>query len=76
MAGRPWPSTPATNSIVLTWPASATNWYLVSATNLNSTNWTAVTNAVVATTNCPPFSLAQFFRRTVIQQFFRLRRNP
>jgi hypothetical protein len=62
----------ATNGVVLTWPASATNWSLVSSTNLCSTNWTAVTNTVLSLDGQSAVSLEGL----AAQQFFRLRRNP
>jgi len=62
----------ATNGIVVTWPASATNWTLNSATNLCSTNWTTVTNSVLSL----DFQSAVRLDGLAAQQFFRLRRNP
>ena len=61
-----------TNSVVLSWPASAANWSLVSSTNLSSTNWTTVTNAVISSNG----QSAVYLDGLAAQQFFRLRRNP
>ena len=36
------------NGVMITWPASATNWTLVSSADLTSGNWTPVTNLPVA----------------------------
>jgi hypothetical protein len=66
-------SLPATNSILLSWPANTvTNWYLVSATNLSTANWTPVTNPVVVTTNL--FSV--LLNGLAAQQFFRMEFYP
>jgi hypothetical protein len=62
----------ATNKLTVTWPASATNWSLVSATNLSLTNWTMVTNTVFLLDNQSAVRLDGL----AAQQFFRLRRNP
>ncbi len=61
----------ATNGVVLSWPASAVNWSLVSSTNLNSTNWIAVTNAVEFLGSRAAVPLNSLATR----QFLRLRRN-
>ena len=42
---------PAPGQVQLIWPASATNWTLVSAATLGATNWSAVSNAPVTLSN-------------------------
>ena len=62
---------PAPGRVQLTWPASATNWTLVSAATLSATNWSAITN--------PPVTLSNRFAVTLnaaaAAQVFRLRLN-
>ena len=58
---------PAPGRVRLTWPASATNWTLVSASTPDASSWSAVTNAPVAFNNQSTVTLnaagtAQFFR--------------
>jgi hypothetical protein len=60
------------NGIVVSWPASATNWTLVSAADLTSGIWTPLTNLPVAFNGQSAVSLG----RGAPQQFFRLLRNP
>ena len=62
---------PSPGQVQLTWPASATNWTLVSAATLRATYWSAITN--------PPVTLSNRFAVTLnaaaAAQFFRLRLN-
>ncbi len=60
------------NGVIITWPASATNWTLVSSANLESGNWTPVTNSPVPLNG----QSAVYFEPGPPSQFFRLRRNP
>jgi hypothetical protein len=71
--GRPQLSiaAPASGQVQLTWPASATNWTLVSAAALNAPNWSAVTNAPVTLNNQWDVTL----NATAPAQFFRLKLN-
>jgi hypothetical protein len=62
----------ATNGLVLTWPASATNWTLVSTTDLTPANWTFVTNLPVASNG----QAAVYLEGAAAQQFFTMLRNP
>ena len=60
------------NGVIITWPASATNWTLVSSADLTSGNWTPVTNLPVAFNG----QSAVYFEPSAPAQFFRLLRNP
>jgi hypothetical protein len=60
-----------TNSVQLSWPAGATDWYLVTTPHLNPPNWTAVTNPVVTTTNLSAVVLTGL----TTPQFFRMELN-
>ena len=60
------------NGVIITWPASATNWTLVSSEDLASGDWTAVTNPPVALNGQSAVS----FEPAAPLQFFRLQRNP
>jgi len=62
----------ATNSLVVSWLASATNWALVSTTNLTSLNWAPVTNSPVTLNG----QAAVYLEGAAPQQFFTMRRNP
>ncbi len=58
---------PAGDQIVISWPASATNFMLQSATDLSSRSWSNITSGIVtAGTNCvftnTPAGPAAFFR--------------
>ena len=57
--------------IQLTWPASASNWKLLSASVLNTPNWSAVTNAPVTFNNQFTVTL----NTTETAQLFRLKLN-
>jgi hypothetical protein len=62
---------PAPGQVQLTWPASATNWTLVSASTLSAPNWSAVTNTPVTLNN----RFAVTLNATAAAQFFRLKLN-
>jgi hypothetical protein len=72
--GRPQLSITAqgTDEILLSWPASATNWTLVTSTNIGSGNWTPMNAEQVVFTGPTSADL----KRQAIQQFYRLHRNP
>ena len=55
----------------VSWPATAQNYSLVSASQLSSTNWQAVTNSSVIVSN----ELALPVETTTGQQYYRLRRQ-
>ncbi|MGP8234757.1 MAG: hypothetical protein ACLQVW_05040 [Limisphaerales bacterium] len=61
----------ATNGMVITWPASATNWTLAATTNLASPNWTFVTNSPLAVNGQEVVNL----EGVGPQQFFTMLRN-
>jgi len=58
----------APGGVVLTWPTSAQDWSLVSASNLNSANWTAVTNPVILSASQSLVNVESL----PVQEFFRL----
>jgi hypothetical protein len=62
---------PAPRQVQLTWPASATNWTLVSASTLSAPNWSAVTNTPVTLNN----QFAVTLSAAAPAQFFRLKLN-
>ena len=62
---------PAPGQVQLTWPASATNWTLVSASTLNASSWSVVTNTLVTLGN--QFSVT--LNAAAPAQFFRLKLN-
>jgi hypothetical protein len=62
----------AANQVVVAWPATATNWFLVSSTNLDATGWIATTNPVTTLDDRSSVILSNAAAR----QFFRLQRNP
>jgi hypothetical protein len=62
----------ATNHVVLTWPASATNWLLVSAPDAAARVWT--TNTAPVTTNNARATVV--LSNAAPQQFFRLQHHP
>ncbi len=57
--------------VQLTWPTSATNWTLVSASTLNAPDWSALTNAPVSLNN--QFTVTLNAAETA--RFFRLKLN-
>jgi hypothetical protein len=65
-------ATDVAKGIVISWPAGATNWVLVSSASLASANWTLVTNAPVPING----QSAVYFAGGAPQCFFCLQRNP
>ncbi len=61
----------APGQVQFTWPASATNWALVSASTLSAPIWSAVTNAPVTVNN----QFALTLNAAAPEQFFRLKLN-
>ena len=61
----------APGRVQLTWPASATNWTLVSASTPNAPDWSPVTNAPVTLNN----QLTVTLDAIETSQFFRLKLN-
>ena len=61
----------APGRVQLTWPASATNWTLVSASTLNASSWSVVTNTPVTLNN----QCAVALNAAAPAQFFRLKLN-
>lgn len=54
-------------TVILSWPASATNYFLEAATSMPALSWDSVTNTPTVTTNernvqLPLTGNAQFFR--------------
>lgn len=72
--GRPALSIALTKSYqaVVSWPAAATNWFLLTSTNLSAASWVASTNPVTIQ------GTASFatFSNTAARRFFRLQRDP
>jgi hypothetical protein len=62
----------STNTVLVTWPASAVNWSLVSATNLTTATWSP--NAAPVTINNNQASVV--ISNAAPQQFFRLQHLP
>jgi hypothetical protein len=62
---------PAPGQVQITWPASAINWTLVSASTLSAPNWSAVTNAPVTLGD----QFAVTLNASAPAQFFRLKLN-
>jgi hypothetical protein len=62
---------PAPGQVQITWPASATNWTLVSASTLSVPNWSVVTNMPVTLND----QFAVTLNAAAPEQFFRLKLN-
>jgi hypothetical protein len=62
----------ATNHVVLTWPASAADWFLVSATNLTAAAWSTNTAPVTINNNLASVVISN----AAPQRFFRLQHFP
>ncbi len=63
---------PAANGILITWPAGATNWTLVSCSNPVSGSWVSLDPDSVVSAEPSAVRL----KTTAVQQFYRLQRNP
>ena len=64
-------SAPAPGQVQLTWPVTATNWTLVSASTLNASSWSVVTNAPKTLNN----QFAVTLNAEESAQLFRLKLN-
>ena len=62
----------ASNGVAITWPASATNWTLVSTTNLTAADWTSVTNSSVTSNG----QAVVYLEGAAPPLFFTMLRNP
>jgi hypothetical protein len=65
-------ATTATNHVVVTWPTTASNWFLLSTTNLTAAAW--ITNAATVTTNHQQATV--ILSNAAPRQFFRLQHLP
>jgi len=62
---------PAPGQVQITWPASAINWTLMSASTISAPNWSAVTNTPVTLND----QFAVTLEAAAPEQFFRLKLN-